>query len=262
MFDDPEQRLLSWPAIDQIAEAPARLIASAMRLVALIKSEPQMTMTVSQIIAKTKIKDEALHEIVEHIPVVFTYDRGTSRIRLRIEAPDPWDLSPAQLADIERTKQKQRDLEAQRLKTAEQDDRDTPFNNLRRRLEGLGLDTKKAKSFLNMIWRQQTPERISAALDLADAKKPLDKPEGFLINVLKSGSAGPAMSARRPLTVFMQQRPNDSGKTVFVGWEDQDQNGHRYKLYRRPDGRLVREKPLPDEPIPSYSADVGYKVLS
>ncbi|WP_164311651.1 hypothetical protein, partial [Streptococcus pneumoniae] len=70
--------------------------------------------------------------------------------------PDPWDLSPAQLADIERTKQKQRDLEAQRLKTAEQDDRDTPFNNLRRRLEGLGLDTKKAKSFLNMIWRQQT----------------------------------------------------------------------------------------------------------
>lgn len=257
-----DKRLLTWSAIDQLAEAPARIIGPAVRLIALLKMQDNMVMTVTQIITKTKLRDEVLHEIVEHVPILFSYDRGTTRIRLKIEY-DPWDLSPSQVAAIEKDREKRAAAKIREAKAAERDAEDTPFNNLRRRLEKIGIEPKNSRSFLNKIYHLHSSERINAAIDVAEKKMPLDKPEGFLIACLRRSDTPSIIPNNRPSkTVFMRQRPTGSGQTEFVGWEDQILNGTRHKLFRRPDGLLVREAPASDEACPSLTEEPGLKVIA
>jgi hypothetical protein len=255
---DTENKLLTWTAIDQIAEAPNRLIGPAMRLMSLLKNEDDMAMTITQIVTKTKIKDAMLHEIVEHMPTVFGYNRGTTRIQLNLEHP-PWDMSPAQLQRMEKNLEKNRAAQRRAEKQAEEDAKDTPFNNTFRRLEAIGVPPNNSKNLLRNLLRSNTYERIGLAIDAAQVKMPLSSPVGFILNWLKTTATNGGGPVR---TVFMKGKPNLSGKTEFLGWENETKNGVRHKLYRRPDGSLVREMPHPDEHVPSIGEDAGLKVIA
>lgn len=258
MLIETDKKLLTWTAIDQIAEAPSRLIAPAMRLMSVLKLEDDMTMTITHIVTKTKLKDGVLHEIVEHMPTVFSYNRGTTRIRLNFDN-DPWELSPAQQARMDKALEKNRAAEIRAQKQAEEDARDTPFNNMFRRLEEIGIAPSSSKNFLRSLLKSHTMERIGASIDAAKAMPNLHSPSGFILNWLKTNGT---VGGGRAATVYFRAKPTGTGRTEFLGWENELRGDVRFKLYRRPDGTLAREKPSPDETVPSLAQDPGLRVIT
>ena len=255
---------LRWDVVEIVARAPKRLVPHVLTMIVTLRHAPGMTMGLQALAKAMKTTPTIAASCIEHAPQVLETVRKGAAIALRTAPALPWELDKAALEEIDKkalADTRRREQEAAR---AASDALDTPFNRMRQALEDLGLATPQARKFAGYLTRTYGFEAATRAVAIAADAKP-GEPMPYIISVLrKSVTVGddPGTRGSFARTVRALQRPDGTGRTSFVGWEDHLQDGVRHKLYRLPNGQLRREAPNPDDTPPTFAQDPGWKVAS
>ena len=246
---------LSWDVVERVCDMRSVDAALALRFALTIRGTGRSWISVANLARAQKRTETATIEIVSQLPSLFRLTHRDARVTLHNAPVAPDDLTREQRQAAERdrilaAKAAQRD-EAQRRKDAE----DTTFNRLRLQLEAAGMGRDEARLFVGHITRTYGWDPSFKAAERAAATKP-GSVKGYVIAILKGGAA--ANAARGDANVVRTQtRPDPTGVTRLIGWEDREVNGTRHQLFRMATGRVKRSLPAPGTKVPSFAEDPG-----
>lgn len=262
MSDNPDDfgGGLPWDLIERISEAHANIIPNAMRLIVAMRGNGKMRAEIAQAAAMIKVTETKVSAIVQALPELFSFEASGSRIRLRTEPPDPWDLTKEQQKALEKRLKAAQVAQERAAAQAERDKLDTPYNRIRRGLMGLGFIDKDARAFGAMLMRTYPEAVVAEAIKAASDKSPAE-PKSFIISVIRNRiGSGSNLASSRPNVVKSFIRPNPGAATQQIGWEDRLVNKVRNKLFRLPTGGISRSAPKPGEYVPTFQEDPGYRI--
>lgn len=257
---------LPWDSLKRLSEAHSAMIPHALRLIVAMRGSGRMRADLAAAASMIKQSETKVSAIVQALPHLFSFEAGATRIRLRTEPPDPWDMTKEELAAIDRKVKAQERAAERRRQQLENDKRDTGYNRVWKALHALGMLEQESRKFGFMLNKTYPEDIVHEAIKIA-SEQGAAEPKGYILSVIKSriskgqgaagGGSGPSPRAN---TVKASIRPDASRPTTFLGWEDRDHNGRRHKLFRLPDGRLQRANALAGEAVPTYQQDPGLRV--
>lgn len=253
---------LPWDLVERLSEAHANISPHALRLVIAMRGTGKMRAEIAQAANMIKVTETKISAIVQALPEMFSFEASGTRIRVKTEPPDPWDLTKEQQKALEK-RIKARAVAEERAKAQSQRDTlDSPYNRIRRSLMELAMIDKDARAFAALMLRTY-PESVIAEAVKAAKDNAVAEPKGFIIAAIRRRiGASPSIASSRPNVVKTFIRPNPGAATQPIGWEDRLVNKVRHKLVRLPTGGIGRSPPKPGEHVPTFQEDPGYKVES
>lgn len=240
-----------------ILASPRAIQSVALKLACLLCDMPNTRSGVDIAAGKLKISAFTIEECVTHNPRLFQLDAKARFICLSTPGNAPDAESPAQQkARLDEERKRTAALAKQMARIAE-DERDTPYNRLWKRIEAIGMDQNGAKGLAKRLISTYPDRYIEIGLKAGEDADPSNIPSYVIAAIKRAMEATPPTQRAKTVPA---RTPRTGRHTVRIGWDHALHNGIRHILFRTPEGTVSRVPPKAGEHVPSFSDDPGYEV--
>lgn len=254
---------LTWHQIYELSRLKSAEAISALKIAISLSESRDQEMAVLLLAKTVKKPEQDILNTTAQLPNIFQISGNMKKIKLLAPGAETPIMTPKQLRDQEKLKERAARKAARELDQARRDTIKTPFNiTLHILSNDLVMDISEARQLLSELVRHYGLPLSDRAIRAAAKAKP-SSPQAYIRQSIRR------MLSDNNLTTTVQDikaktAPLPTRQTQFIGWiceADTPSGKIRKKAYRQSSGEIKIIDPEKGEEIPTYEDNPGIHVI-